>query len=191
MSTETVEYQEHINLKGVHPSYDKYSSWINEFFDWLKERNVHTFEFGFAWESDESHLRHLSAYLNPLPEGWFEEDAFPEFSEDQPPNDHPIHFANQYPMDLRPRITQGCGCVGSDEVFGAPPDIRIGNHYQNITHWDPWLHECFRDVAGDIDSVWAINVQKRTVSNNGHMYITEPTLGNAGGFDLEWNQHQR
>tara|TARA_B100000459_G_C8455263_1_gene147596 strand:+ start:69 stop:521 length:453 start_codon:yes stop_codon:yes gene_type:complete len=52
--------QETLPIKGIHESYDTYNEEANRFMDMLQEKNVTYFYWGFAWENDESHCRHVS-----------------------------------------------------------------------------------------------------------------------------------
>jgi len=49
-----------LNIKNVHPSYEKFSDKGNRFIDRLQELGIARFYFGYAWENDESHCRHIS-----------------------------------------------------------------------------------------------------------------------------------
>jgi hypothetical protein len=182
-----VEYQSEIDVEGLHESWQTYPGHVNRFMDLLRDAGIHTFRFGFAWQNDESSLRHMSAYLNPLPESFFR--AYEEGgTEAQLPNDHPIHFAN-YPEDRRPYITPNNGCSAS--VFLSNdnvPTINIEGRYSgHLSTWCGWLHSAFKDFAADIDCLWELNVPKRTVDDIDVLYITDPILESQVGENVEWN----
>ena len=52
--------QETLPMEGVHESYENYNEEANRFIDHLRDKNVSYFYWGFAWENDESHCRHVS-----------------------------------------------------------------------------------------------------------------------------------
>jgi hypothetical protein len=61
------EWQDTLPMEGgTHPSFENYSEEANRFIDHLKARNVARFYFGFAWENDESHCRHVSYDTHPV-----------------------------------------------------------------------------------------------------------------------------
>ena len=109
-------YQSEFSQQGLHDSWECYPLVMNKFMDWLGEQSVHTFVFGFAWQNDETDLRHLSAFLEPLPES-----VFSEFMDGaiQPDNSHPVHFVD-YPSERRPHVRPNDGCTHSSFFDNLP-----------------------------------------------------------------------
>ena len=178
-----VEYQAEMDVEGMHESWHAYPKHINQLMNHFRDTGIHTFRFGFAWQDDESALRHLSCFLNPLPDSVFLEY---EDSTEQLPNDHPIHFAN-YPEDRRPYVTPHNGCSHSI-LFSDVPHIPIeGRFLHRNDGWGNWLYAAFNQFEADIDCLWELNVPKRTVEDVDVLYITAPILESNSGESIEWN----
>jgi hypothetical protein len=73
-------WQDDLQMEGgTHPSWEKYSKELNEFMDNLKSSGVKTFTFGFAWEHDESHCRHVHVEMDNGEEIYPGNSGFPAF----------------------------------------------------------------------------------------------------------------
>lgn len=60
MTKTKTEWQDSLNIKQAHPSYDEFGEDGNKFIDFLASKDVSALYYGYAWENDESHIRHIS-----------------------------------------------------------------------------------------------------------------------------------
>ena len=60
MTKTKTEWQDSLNIKQAHPSYDEFGEDGNKFIDFLASKDVSSLYYGYAWEHDESHIRHCS-----------------------------------------------------------------------------------------------------------------------------------
>jgi len=60
MEKEKEDNQAILPIKGAHPSFEEFDEAGNKFIDFLEDKGVSALFYGYAWENDESHIRHIS-----------------------------------------------------------------------------------------------------------------------------------